>query len=125
MKIEFKNADKLAKKLREVVTKYPAAKNQFLKMEAEFLKARVKPLTPVDTDQLRGSWESTEPAGGHIDVYNNTEYAQYVEFGHRVKIHGKYTGTVVPPVFMLRDAVDDCAENFPADAQAILARLFG
>ena len=125
MRIEFKGADKLARKLREVVTKYPAAKNQFLRMEAEFLKARVKPLTPVDKGQLRSGWQSTDVQGDEITVYDNVEYAKFVELGHRVKIHGKYTGTVVPGVFMLRDSVDECAERFPADATQILARIFG
>lgn len=125
MRIEFKGAEKLMAKLKTVASRYPQERDRFLKQEAEILLGRVKPLTPVDTTRLRESWERTEPEGGSIDVYNNTEYASYVEFGHRVKIRGKYTGTVVPGAFMLRDAMDTCAENFQADATRILARLFG
>lgn len=124
MRIEFKGADKLAKALKEVATKYPRERDRFLRQEAELLLNRVKPLTPADTGRLRGAWSRTEPSGGNIDVYNNTEYAQYVEFPHRQFAWGHDTGRVYPGTFMLRDAVDDCAENFQADATAILARLF-
>lgn len=49
----------------------------------------------------------------------------YVEWGHRVKIHGKFTGRVVEGAHMLRDAIDESKDNFQADAGKILARLFG
>ena len=124
MRIEFKGADKLARKLREVATKYPRERDLFLKQEAENLLSRVKPLTPSDTGRLRGAWSRTEPAGGNIDVYDNTEYAPFVEFGHRIVAWGHDTGRVQPGAFMLRDAVDDLADNFQADATRILARLF-
>jgi len=124
MRIEFKGAEKLMAKLKTVASRYPQERDRFLRQEAEILKSRVKPLTPADTGRLRGAWQSTEPAGGSIDVYNNTEYAQYVEFGHRIVAWGHDTGRIQPGAFMLRDALDTCAENFQADATRILARLF-
>ena len=42
---------------------------------AEKLKGATKALTPVDTGYLRNSWQSTEPAGGSVEVYNNAQYA--------------------------------------------------
>lgn len=125
MRIEFKGADRLARKLREVATKYPRERDRFLRMEAENLLSHVKPLTPADTGRLRGAWARSEPAGGNIDVYNNTEYAIYVEFPHRQFAWGHDTGRIYPGTFMLRDSVDDLAANFQSDATAILARLFG
>ena len=125
MRIEFKGADKLAKKLREVATKYPRERDMFLRQEGELHLNRVKPLTPADTGRLRGAWARTEPSGGTVEIYNNTEYAPYVELGHRIVAWGHDTGRFQPGVFMLRSAVDDLAANFQADATAILARLFG
>ena len=125
MRIEFKGADKLAKKLREVATKYPRERDLFLANMGENLLSRVKPLTPADTGRLRGAWARTEPSGGTVEIYNNTEYAPYVEFGHRIVAYGHDTGRFYPGTFMLRSAVDDLAANFQADATAILARLFG
>ena len=97
----------------------------FLRQEGELLLNRVKPLTPADTGRLRGAWARTEPSGGTVEIYNNTEYAPYVELGHRIVAWGHDTGRFQPGVFMLRSAVDDLAANFQADATAILARLFG
>lgn len=125
MEIKFVGADKLARKLKQVANKYPAERDRFLRMEGEILLSRVKPLTPVKTGFLRGAWSRTEPAGGSVTVYNNTEYAQFVEFPHRQFVYGHDTGRVTPGVFMLKDSVQDCADNFQADATAILARLFG
>lgn len=125
MRVEFKGADKLAAKLKQVATKYPNERDRFLRMEAELLLSRVKPLTPASTGRLRNSWVRDEPSGGSIEVGNNTEYAPYVEFPCRQFAWGHDTGRIRPGAFMLRDSVDDCAANFQADATAILARLFG
>ena len=124
MRIEFKGADKLARKLKQVASKYPAERDRFLQMEGEILLSRVKPLTPADTGHLRRNWKKTEPAAGSIEVYNNVEYVQFVEFPHRQFAWGHDTGRITEGVFMLRDSVDDLANNFQADATAILRRLF-
>lgn len=125
MRIEFKGADKLAKKLREVATKYPRERDMFLRQEGELLLNRVKPLTPARTGHLRGAWARTEPSGGTVEIGNPVEYAPFVEFGHRIVAYGHDTGRFYPGTFMLRDSLDDLAANFQADATAILARLFG
>ena len=124
MRIEFVGAKELSQKLRNVAKKYPRERDMFLRGEAEILMSRVKPLTPVDTGRLRYSWQRTEPLGGSIDVYNNTEYSSFVELGHRQFVYGRDTGRVTPGVFMLREAVDTCAENFQVDATKLLARIF-
>lgn len=124
MQIQFKGADKLARKLKEVASKYPRERDMFLRMEGENLLSHVKPLTPVDTWNLRNSWSRTEPEDDSITVYNNTEYAGFVELGHRIVAWGHDTGRVMPGVFMLKDSVQELADNFPADANALLARLF-
>lgn len=45
--------------------------------------------TPVDTGKLRGAWDAQGPFyGGRawvVKFYNNTEYASYVEEGHRTR----------------------------------------
>lgn len=124
MKVEWKGTEKLNAKLKQIVQNYPREKNKFLKQTAEKLLTRTKKLTPADTGKLRGSWQRSEPEGNSIDVYNNTEYAPYVEFGHRIVAFGKDTGKVKEGVFMLRDAVDESSDNFVKDANEILARLF-
>ena len=110
--------------LKRIVNEYPKERDKFLAQEAELLMARVKPKTPADTGRLRGAWARTSPAGGSIEVYNNTEYAPFVEYGHRIVAFGHDTGRVKEGVFMLRDAVEESRGQFVADASRILARLF-
>lgn len=114
----------LDSKLRMIARNFPKERDIFLRQEAENVKARVKPKTPANTGHLRGKWEVSEPAGGAIEVFNNVEYAGYVEYGHRIVAFGKDTGRVQPGVYMLRDALDESREQFVADASLILARLF-
>lgn len=121
--IKFEGAAALNKALSRVINDFPKERDRFLRMEAQKVKGRVVPKTPADTGRLRGAWATTEPEGGEISIYNNTDYAAHIEFGHRVKIHGKFTGSVVPGAYMLRDGVEESAAEFSADATQILARL--
>ena len=61
----------------------------------------VKKGTPVDTGALRKAWRITDikKAGSsfEVSVYNNMDYADYVEFGHRTRDHRNW----VPGKFML------------------------
>lgn len=49
--------------------------------------AETKRRTPVDTNELRKNWELSDVfmQGNNlcIEIYNNTDYASYVEHGHR------------------------------------------
>ena len=73
-----KGTKELNAALKRIVREFPRERDMFLRQEAELLTARVKPKTPADTGKLRGAWDRSEPAGGSIEVYNNTEYAGYV-----------------------------------------------
>lgn len=61
----------------------------------------VKKGTPVDTGTLRKAWRITDikKAGSsfEVSVYNNMDYADYVEFGHRTRDHKNW----VPGKFIL------------------------
>ena len=60
-----------------------------------------KELTPVDTKTLKGAWRITDVKKDgdsyQVTLYNNTDYADYVEFGHRTRGHKNW----VPGKFML------------------------
>lgn len=50
---------------------------------------KTKERTPVDTGHLRDNWQigAIEKRGDeyYIEVYNNVEYAEPVEYGHRLR----------------------------------------
>ncbi len=73
----------------------------------------VKSRTPVDTGHLRQTWQVDGPfIGGAIislKLYNNTEYAPFVENGHRTRGGGGW----VEGRFMLKDTVVEIDGQMP------------
>ena len=59
----------------------------FLLDEANEVITRTKLRTPVDTGKLRASWQHGEVEENNndfsVDILNETEYASYVEYGHK------------------------------------------
>lgn len=92
--LRFKrNANKFAKKVD-----MDEFCNSLAKEIAARLLAKVKRRTPVDTGELRNHWNvdsnvTKEGVVYRIDVYNETEYAVYIEYGHRQKV-GRYVPAI-------------------------------
>ena len=91
--------EKLAKKLETLATDTP-------QQIAEETIKEVKEETPVDTGQLRMGWHRENGGSFKQMVYNNVEYVNHVEYGHRAVYFGKDTGEVVPGVFMLKKTIE-------------------
>lgn len=105
--MELKGFKELDKILDEIKTKAPQATERFLRLQAEDLKKDVKELTPVDTGTLKNSWQREN--GRRLTgkkftqiVFNMTDYAAHVEYGHRI---GRSKTKFVRGKFMLRTAV--------------------
>lgn len=73
----------------------------------------VKARTPVDTGHLRQTWQVDGPliTGTVIalKLYNGTEYAPFVENGHRTRGGGGW----VEGRFMLKDTVTEIGDEMP------------
>ena len=110
----------LNKKLDNLAKQYPQKRDIFLAQEAETMLGRAKSETPVDTGRLKGGWHRTKPAGGGVDVYNNIDYANHVEYGHRVRGSDR----LIPGRKMLHKAMLTTKHNFKSDAEEILGGLF-
>lgn len=106
------------------------ALNKACAQTGELLAGRAKNLTPVDTGQLRSGWKRSRPENGRVTVYNNTEYAGHVEWGHRQET-GKYIPAIgkrlkkpfVEGRHMLRDAVAESEEYLEDDIAEILEAM--
>jgi len=98
--------EKLAKKLEKLATDTPQKVGTTLKQVAEQTIKEVKEETPADTGQLRMGWHRENGDGLKQIIYNNVEYVNHVEYGHRVVYYGKKTNSVVPGVFMLKKTID-------------------
>lgn len=98
--------EKLSKKLEKLYTDTPQKVEMTLKQVAEQTIREVKEETPADTGQLRMGWHRENGDGLKQIIYNNVEYVNHVEYGHRVVYYGKKTNSVVPGVFMLKKTID-------------------
>ncbi len=110
----FKEFDKI---LDEIKTKAPQATEKFLMLQAEDLKKDAKELTPVDTGTLKNAWqrENGKRLTGNTFsqiVFNMTNYANHVEYGHRI---GKSKTKFVKGKFMLRKALNIRQTKFYKD----------
>ena len=101
----FKEFDKI---LDEIKTEALKSTERFLMLQAEDLKTDVKELTPVGkSGHLKGGWHRENGkrlTGKRFSqiVFNMTDYAAHVEYGHRV---GRSKTKFVKGRFMLRTAV--------------------
>ena len=105
--MELKGFKKFDKILDEIKTQAPKSTERFLMLQAEELKKDVKDLTPVDTGTLKNAWQREN--GKRLTgkkftqiVFNMTDYAAHVEYGHRI---GRSKTKFVRGRFMLRRAV--------------------
>ena len=144
MGISIDGLDAFEQRLVEITQRYPEKRDKFLRQEGELIVGRAKNNTPVDQGTLRAGWKRTNPMGGTMDVYNNTEYAAHVEWGHRQKkrwVPGHWNGNhfvyepgaktgmmlkerVVSGAKMLHRAIDETRLNIRGDARRILGELF-
>lgn len=130
MSFEFSGLDELIQRLDEAAKKVPDARDKFLAQEAELVRGDAVSLSPVDTGNLREAWKRSAPDNGRVEVYNNTEYAAHVEYGHRQQV-GRYVPAIgkrlkkpfVEGKHMLRDAVQQRQDSFAEDVEEILKGL--
>lgn len=95
-KCDFKDLQRLQKKMERFEDRDADAFCRKVAYNlAQRLYRRTKDITPWKTKNLKNSWTISETVeiGGNtyeVEVYNPVEYAQYVEFGHRIRGHKGY-----------------------------------
>ena len=111
--LEFKDLDKIEKKLQNVITKYPEVAKEIMgKLLLRFV-GKCKKYSPFKTGLLRRSWQvgkikvSTTNVKG--EVFNNVKYALPVEKGHLTR-GGK---GFVQGRFMLKRSLDEMNKDMP------------
>ena len=77
----------------------------------------VKRKTPVDTGQLRRSWQ-LEKGDLYVKIFNNTSYSIFIEFGHRTRGGKSY----VEGVYMLKTTFEKQVKSFESDLEKLLGK---
>lgn len=122
MKLKIDNNFKdFENKLDNLKDKFPRRLTAFMKLQAEETVGNAKNFTPVDTGSLKGGWQRANISGSKFGqiIYNDVEYVNHVEFGHRV---GRSKTVVKPGVYMLKRAILIREKKFYKDLSKAFAK---
>lgn len=120
MKID--GMDDWLKKIETLKKEFPKQTGRFLMMKAEEVIAETKRNTPVDTGTLRNTWQRENGGSFRQVVYNNTSYANHIEWGHRV-VRGKKTVGFAKGRRMLHKGIIKVRMNFYRDLDKVYKNL--
>lgn len=131
MGFEFNEMHKLKANLIELNKTSHIIHMKVAKRVAQLAIRKVKKMTPVDRGDLRNNWKYDVIKKGDtfiIVIYNQLEYASFVEKGHRIVIAGKTVGWVEGR-FMLKLTEDEMKRIAPnmwkREVEKEMRRIFG
>ena len=118
---EISGIDELINQIERTRINFPRDLQKLIEKHGGKLLRDTKMKTPVDTGQLRRSWE-LEKDDLYVKVFNNTEYGLHVEYGHRiVGRDGKVKG-VAEGVYMLKTSFEKTKKNFEEDLENLFKK---
>ena len=128
IKIDTKGLDGLLDKVSRLSPEIDGAVSRAMTDEGLSWRDDVRDNTPVDTGDLRRSWELTGPdkkgSKFEMDLANNLEYALYIEYGHRQEpgrfvpaIGKRLKADFVKGHYMLRDGTRRLEESLKPAVQ--------
>lgn len=131
MGYEFSEFIRLRDQVKEFRIAAGRAQDKVARRVAQLAIRKVKKMTPVDTGDLRNNWKFHVVKKGKeyiIVIYNQLEYASFVEKGHRIVVAGKTVGWVEGR-FMLKLTEDEMIRIAPRmwqrEVEKEMNRIFG
>lgn len=116
---EIKGIDNFLKDINNIQNNFYGDLENLIKKHGVSLFTKTKMKTPVDKGQLRRSWKLKYKKGNlYIQLYNNTEYGIYVEYGHRTRGGKSY----VEGAYMLKKTFEKTEEKFMKDLENVLKK---
>ena len=116
---EIKGIDSFIKNIDNIQNNFHEDLENLIKKHGVYLFTNTKKRTPVDTGQLRRSWQLKYKKGDlYIRLYNNTEYGLYVEYGHRTRGGKSY----IEGAYMLKKTFEKTEEKFTNDLEKLLKK---
>lgn len=115
IKVDIKQLEHLRDNLQQLDKDINSFLESCAKELAARLIAKVIKRTPVDKGTLRRAWSTNNIKVSHVgnnyvvEIINSTEYASYVEYGHRTANHKGW----VPGQFMLTISEEQIRQSAP------------
>ena len=113
---EIKGIDNLLKDINNIQNNFQGDLQKLVEKHGGILLRNTKLKSPVDTGQLRRSWQ-LEKGDLYVKIFSSCEYVKHVEYGHRTRGGKSY----VEGVYMLKTSFEKTKKDFEND----LEKLFG
>ena len=114
---EIKGIDNFLKNINNIQSNFHGDLQKLIEKHGGILLRNTKMKTPVDTGQLRRSWE-LEKGDLYVRIFSNCEYNIYVEYGHRTRGGKSY----VEGVYMLKTSFEKTEKDFTNDLEKLLKK---
>ena len=132
---EINGIDNFLNNINNIQNDFHGDLQKLVEKHGGILLRNTKQLSPVDTGQLRRSWE-LEKGELYIRIFSSCEYTIYVEYGHRTrqgtghnnpgkkyKYKPKPNGIAyIEGVYMLKTSFEKTKKNFIEDLDKLLKK---
>lgn len=112
---EIKGIDNFLKNINNIQGNFHGDLQKLVEKHGGILLRNTKMKSPVDTGQLRRSWQ-LEKGDLYIKIFNNVSYSIFIEYGHRTRGGKSY----VEGVYMLKTSFEKTEEKFTNDLEKLL-----
>ena len=114
---EIKGIDNFLKGIDNIQNNFHGDLQRLIEKHGGILLRNTKMKTPVDTGQLRRSWE-LEKGDLYVKLMNRTSYGIFIEFGHRTRGGKSY----VEGVYMLKTSFEKTKKDFENDLEKLFEK---
>ena len=114
---EIKGIDNFLKDINNIQNNFQGDLQKLVEKHGGILLRNTKLKSPVDTGQLRRSWE-LEKGELYIRIFSSCEYTIYVEYGHRTRGGKSY----VEGVYMLKTSFEKTEKDFENDLEKLFKK---
>lgn len=114
---EIKGIDNFLKNIDNIQNNFQGDLQKLVEKHGGILLRNTKLKSPVDTGQLRRSWQ-LEKGDLYVKIFSSCEYVKHVEYGHRTRGGKSY----VEGVYMLKKTFEKTEEKFTNDLEKLLKK---
>ena len=114
---EIKGIDSFIKNIDNIQNNFQGDLQKLVEKHGGILLRNTKLKSPVDTGQLRRSWQ-LEKGDLYVRIFSSCEYVKHVEWGHRTRGGKSY----VEGVYMLKTSFEKTKKDFENDLEKLLKK---
>ena len=116
-RFEIKGMDNFLKDINNIQNNFQGDLQKLVEKHGGILLRNTKLKSPVDTGQLRRSWQ-LEKGDLYVKIFSSCEYVKHVEYGHRTRGGKSY----VEGVYMLKTSFEKTKKDFTNDLEKLLKK---